>query len=89
MVISRRPNRRASMENAPGPRKPIAADITTTKRVAKPELSKFGVGTGTHEIAIPALPRPTVLITTGVRNPISSETPLPTASKLTTLVPNV
>ena len=77
------------MEKAPGPRKTLAADIMTIKKAAKPESSKFGVGAGNNASAIPPLPKPTIATASGVRNPINSETPLATASKPTTLIPNV
>src|SRR2546427_3192845 len=89
ITISRRPNRRQSSENAPGPRKTRAIAIATTMQVVSLASKKFGVGTGSHESAIPALPKPTRTQAIGVRKPIRSKTPLATASKPTTDTPNV
>lgn len=67
----------------------MATVIMTTKNAANPELSKLGVGAGSQESAIPALPKPTMATASGVRNPISNAQPLTTASKPTIRGPNV
>src|SRR5882762_1402679 len=67
MVISRRPKRRASSENAPGPRQAIATAITVTSAVASLVSNKFGFGGGNHARAVPRLVRATRTALNGVR----------------------
>jgi hypothetical protein len=80
MMISRRPKRRASSENAPGPRNAIAAAIITAKIADGLASNRFGVETGIRASAIPIVPSPTRALTIGVRNPISSDIPAAIAS---------
>ena len=75
-MISRRPNRWESSENAPGPRKAIAAAIMVTKKVTRRKSNQFGLDPGTQENAMPMLPRPVKTAVSGVRNPITSKAPL-------------
>lgn len=89
MMISRRPNRRASSESAPGPSRTIAAAIMTRKMMDSVVSSKVGAVAGNHESAMPALPNPTRMLATGVRNPIRSEAPLVAVSNATTHVSGV
>lgn len=79
-MISRRPNRRASMENAPGPRKTMAALIATASTEGSLASNRFGVAAGNHANAMPRVPKPTRVPATGVRNPIESKAPLATAA---------
>ncbi len=88
-MISRRPNRRASTENAPGPRKTIAALIITANTIGSFASNRFGVAAGNHANAIPRAPTPTRAPATGVRNPIESNAPLPTTAKPTAPVRRV
>ena len=67
IVISRRPKRRASSENAPGPRQTIATAITVASAVASLVSNKFGFGAGNHEMAVPRLVRATRTALNGVR----------------------
>ena len=89
MMISRRPNRRASSDRAPGPRKTMAMAITTTKTVGRFASNKFGVAAGNDEIDRITVANPTITPATGVRKPINSALPLAIASKLTVHVASV
>jgi len=82
-MISRRPNSRASIENAPGPRKTIAALIITANMIGSFASNRFGVAAGNHANAIPRAPTPTRAAAIGVRNPIESKAPLLAAAKPT------
>ena len=75
IMISRRPNTRASTENAPGPRKMMASSIIAPKTTGSIELNKFGVQVGSSENPIPIPPMPTVAPAIGVRRPSKSSTP--------------
>jgi len=79
MIISRRPNKRASTENAPGPSKIMATSIIAPKAIGSIELNKFGVQTGSSENPIPIAPMPTMAPAIGVSRPINSNTPAPNA----------
>ena len=81
MIISRRPNRRASSENAPGPSRTTDATIITTKTSDSLLSKTFGVGAGNQESVKPTPLNPTRRPATGVRNPTRSEALLATASK--------
>jgi hypothetical protein len=80
-MISRRPNIRASTENAPGPRKMIASSIVPHKTIGSIELNKFGVQTGNSEDPIPMALMPTMTPAIGVSSPINSNTPAARAIK--------
>jgi len=89
MMISRRPNKWQSTENAPGPRKPVAAAIMTIKKVASLESDKIGAVAGNQENAMPTLTMPTRKPAIGVRSPIRSKVPAVTASNPTPHAPSV
>ena len=76
MIISRRPNKRRSMESAPGPSKAIAAAMITTRNAGSGALKRFEAGGGTHDRAMPIVASAISTPATGVRNPIKSDTPL-------------
>src|SRR5712692_9639185 len=85
MLISRRPNSRASTESAPGPRRATAAATTTTNTAASFSFRRTGApGPGRNSVR-PRATRP-ARTPNGVRNPISSETPLAVASSPTARV---
>lgn len=75
-MISRRPNRRASSESAPGPSNTRAAAINPTRAADNFASNKSGRQAGIHVSAMPALPNPVRAAATGVRMPISSAAPL-------------
>ena len=79
MIISRRPKRRASSENAPGPSSASATQMIARFRWAM-ELVRAGVwfgGNRTKDMsAFPAAANPQQI---GVRNPMRIETPVTTA----------
>lgn len=66
----------------------MAVAIMAMKTTESFASNTFGIGAGNHESAMPTLPIPARTPATGVRNPNKSETPLATANKPTTLVPN-
>src|SRR5260370_25431958 len=87
MMISSNPNGRASTENAPGPRRTIAAARTVRIRTDSFDVDRFGLGTRTIEAHIPALNSPHRTVraaATGVSRPARSEIPVATASELNT-----
>jgi len=73
MTISRRPKRRASSENAPGPSSAIAAASMISP-------ARDPAGKGTVESAKMIAPPPMMTATRGVRNPISKQPPTTNAS---------
>jgi hypothetical protein len=79
ITISRRPNSRESIENAPGPRRPKEAAMTATRTAAiRPsEEPKESMGTTKKAAAaqhiVPSTPP------TGVKNPSKRDKPLATA----------
>ena len=81
ITISRRPYRRPSSENAPGPRQTRAAAMTVARAPVDLASNKFRLGDGNHENALPRLISPASAPANGVRYPISSETLLANASK--------
>src|SRR5262245_26045027 len=88
IMISRRPNRRESRENAPGPRKMIAADTISTN-AASLASSTFMVDSGNQASRMPALPKPTKKLAIVVRNPMRTKTPAANARMPTTHVPKI
>ena len=72
--ISRRPNSRASIENAPGPKKRMAVAIASTFMIANLLSNRLGVGRGIHEseYAIALIATSTLAI--GVRIPHRRQT---------------
>lgn len=79
-MISRRPKRRASSENAPGPSRIIAATIITTKKIDSRVSNRFEVGTGIHANAALMIPSPIITLAMGVRNPSRRAAPLAIAT---------
>lgn len=77
ITISRRPKRRASSENAPGPSKAIAAAITIISKDAILPSNMFLVGGGSQESAFARLTIAIETLTTGVRNPMRTQAPNP------------
>lgn len=75
MIISRRPKKRESSENAPGPRKTIAAATIATKTADSGALRKFGAGARITENAMQVSPTPTNALAMGVNAPKSNATP--------------
>jgi len=75
MMISRRPNRRASTENAPGPRKTIAAAIMPAKISDSLASNKFAAAAGRTQNPALRAPRTTTPPAMGVANPTSSDPP--------------
>jgi hypothetical protein len=88
-MISRRPKRQESTENAPGPRRPIAAAMMTTKNVDSQESDKINMGAGIQENAMPMLAKPTRNPAIGVRSPMKRKAPIVTSSKLVPKIPGV
>src|SRR6185369_15896008 len=89
MMISRRPNRRASSEYAPGPVREMAALIMITKKIANLSSNKIAVGAGSQDRATPALHMPDRMLARRVRNPVSNETPQAIANRLTIHAPSL
>jgi hypothetical protein len=58
-MILRRPNRRSSTANAPGPRNSIAAVMITAKTVGNLASNRFRVAAGNHANPLPIVPSPT------------------------------
>jgi hypothetical protein len=80
MIISRGPNRRASSDSEPGPKRPTATATTTTSTV-RDLLSKGSApGIGSQDSARLSAPSATNPHATGVNSPISSEMPLNNAN---------
>ena len=87
-MISRRPNRRASMEKAPGPRNTIATVMIPAKISDSLASSKLDAGGGRTESAQPNAPSATMTPATGVRNPASNDPPAASPSR-PNHIPNV
>src|ERR1700722_17506390 len=81
MIISRRPNKYASSENAPAPR--IASATATTTESIVPNLVKSELETLENAVDAKAmLANAAVILTNGVKNPIISDAPITKASAL-------
>jgi hypothetical protein len=78
-MISQRPKRRASSENAPGPGRERTVAMTATKKIDRLVSNRLGVGTGSQESAKLRLPIPARVPANGVRNPIRREASVATA----------
>ncbi len=89
MIISRRPKRRASNENAPGPRNTIAAAMIATRTAVNFWSNKFGVGAVKIENPTPMAPRLPTMPAMGVRAPISNAAPAKSPTKPPSHVPGV
>src|SRR5271165_927308 len=83
IMISRRPNKRASTENAPGPRNAIAAKIAAPKKMDRRESNRAGVQDGSSVAPIAAAPKPIAAPAIGVRKPINRSAPAIIAMPLT------
>jgi hypothetical protein len=81
ITISRRPNKRPSRENAPGPSKEIATAVMIIQRATSLASCMPQKGAGSHEMAIPRKHSPTKSPASGVRNPAVSATPLAIKAK--------
>jgi hypothetical protein len=80
-MISRRPNKCASREKAPGPRRKIATAIITIRKMARLLQKRFVVATGNQESAMLKLPQAISTLAIEVRRPVSRNAPLATAKK--------
>src|SRR5580704_1214669 len=76
ITISFQPNRRASSEKAPGPRRAMAAEMAMTGASASFDSNGLNNCSGNQEKAIPRFSRPARRLRIGVRNPIRRQTPL-------------
>lgn len=82
-MISRRPNRRESTDNAPGPSSAIAAATGTKSIASRAALNTDGPGSGIHDAATARAPAAIATLTTGVRNPSMRELPASAAQAQT------
>ena len=76
ITISRRPNKRPSRENAPGPSNAITTAVMIIPKATSLASCKPQEGAGNHEKAIPRKNIPTKRPTHGVRIPIAKAAPL-------------
>src|SRR5580704_10694600 len=67
IIISRRPNRRASSEYAPGPRQITAIAITVARAVENRVSNRFGFDAGIQESALPMLVTAATIPVRGVK----------------------
>jgi hypothetical protein len=81
IMISRRPNTRASTENRPGPSPIDVTSIVSAKISADFESKTFGVQVGSKESRTPTPPTPTRVPIIGVRKPKTSRHPAMMADK--------
>jgi len=89
MMISRRPNRRASIENLPGPKSAMASSIVAARMIGSFASNKVGVVAGRSENPMTIEPRAARILATGVRNPTNNNTPVSRAAKPINQVPGV
>jgi len=80
-MISRRPNMRASTENAPGPSPMMVMSIVSPKITEILESKRLGVQTGSSDSPTAAAPIVTTPPIIGVRKPINSIPPATRADK--------
>jgi len=88
-MISRRPNSRASTENAPGPRNTMAAAMIAAKTAVSFWSNRFGVGAVKMENPMAMAPRPLRMPAMGVRTPINKAAPAASPNKPQSHVPGV
>ena len=88
-MISRRPNRRASREKAPGPRKAIAVKIAAPNTGESPESKSNGSQAGSNASLMEIAPKPMRAPARGVRRPNNSKAPETMAARLTNQIPAV
>lgn len=81
MMISRSPNKRASIDKAPGPRKTIASATTPTKAMNSLDANRNGCGGWIKDAASAVALRTVRAPLTGVSKPDNSESPVAMASK--------
>ena len=74
-MISRRPNLRASIENAPGPRMMTAIRIVIARTAGTYDSNRVRVQAGINESLMPAAHNPTATPANGVRKPTESRAP--------------
>jgi hypothetical protein len=89
MMISRRPNIRASTETAPGPSTTMASNMVTARTTGVRESNSVGEQAGSSEKPIAMAPVATTAPTIGVRKPITIRTPAASAAKPTNHAPGV
>ena len=82
-MISRRPNKHASTEKAPGPRAAMANRMVSAKTAEGFESNSVGVQAGRSESQIPRAPSSTAPQVKGVEKPISNRPPATIAAKPT------
>jgi hypothetical protein len=88
MIISRRPNKYASSENAPAPR--IASATATMTESIVPNLVKSELETLENAVDAKAmLANAAVILANGVKKPIISDAPITKASALISQTTNV
>jgi hypothetical protein len=75
MMISRRPKRRASTENAPGPRIMTARSIVMASITVTSEGNRVREQEGINENPTPAAHNPTTMPAKGVKKPTRSSEP--------------
>ena len=75
MMISRLPKKRASSENAPGPRRAIAIDKMIILIIARWLSNGIWPGKGIHANAMPMPPIATKIDTSGVIKPANRKAP--------------
>jgi hypothetical protein len=80
-MISRRPNTRASIENAPGPRITMASKMLTAKTTEMYDPNRVQVQAGTSENPMQAAPNATMTPANAVRKPSQSRVPEATPTK--------
>jgi hypothetical protein len=88
ITISRRPNRRPSRENAPGPSSAIATAVMIIPNDTSLASCKPHEGAGSNEKAIPRKHSPTKSPAYGVRKPIAKAVPPVVKAKPTTHLPS-
>src|SRR5207248_370662 len=89
MMISRRPNIRASTEKRPGPVPMMVTSIVIAKITAAFESNELGLDGGNKASATPAAPSAATTPANGVRKPTSSRPPVTRAARPRDHVANV
>lgn len=80
-MISRLPNMRASIENAPGPSPAMATSMVAANTRELRDSKRFGEAAGSSESPTPAAPAPIKAAAIGVRKPATSKLPAAKASR--------
>ena len=89
MTISRRPNRCASSEKAPGPRHTIATVMTIDKPAVSLDSNRLRLRAGDQKRVLAAIITPARAPATGVRYPIKSDVPLAISNRHTKYAANL